>query len=50
MPSYEYECLTCGKVEVVLHGMFKKPRVKCPCGGKTRKIMSPPAGIKVKGG
>ncbi|UCD59348.1 MAG: zinc ribbon domain-containing protein, partial [Candidatus Hydrogenedentota bacterium] len=38
MPTYEYECNTCGHVFDVFHSMTAKPRVKCPeCGGRTKK-------------
>ena len=44
MPLYEYECLTCGaRFEEIQK--FSDPPVKkhAGCGGKVRKLLSPPA-------
>ena len=50
MPTYEYECTTCGHVCEVFHSMTVKPRVKCPeCGGRTKKLIGAGAGIIFKG-
>ena len=50
MPTYEYECITCGHVCDVFHSMTAKPRVKCPeCGGRTKKLIGAGAGIIFKG-
>jgi putative FmdB family regulatory protein len=43
MPIFEYECLSCGRVEShVLMGRRKKRRPACPrCGSsRTRRVMS----------
>lgn len=50
MPTYEYECKSCGTVQDVFHSMTKKPRVKClECGGSTKKLIGAGAGIIFKG-
>jgi putative FmdB family regulatory protein len=50
MPTYEYECRSCGHVTDVFHNMTAKPRVKCPeCGGRTKKLFGAGAGIIFKG-
>lgn len=50
MPTYEYECKSCGNVFDVFHSMTAKPRIKCPeCGGRTRKRIGAGAGIIFKG-
>ena len=50
MPTYEYECTSCGTVQDVFHSMTKKPRVKClKCGGRTKKLIGAGAGIIFKG-
>jgi len=50
MPTYEYECTSCGAVQDVFHSMTKKPRVKClKCGGRTKKLFGAGAGIIFKG-
>jgi len=51
MPTYEYECKSCGHISDFFHSMTAKPRVRCPaCGGKTRKLIGMGAGIIFKGG
>jgi putative FmdB family regulatory protein len=50
MPTYEYECRSCGHVSDVFHNMTARPRVKCPeCGGRTKKLLGAGAGIIFKG-
>lgn len=50
MPTYEYECRSCGCISDVFHSMTAKPRVKCPeCGGRTKKLIGIGAGIIFKG-
>lgn len=50
MPTYEYECKSCGNITEVFHKMTAKPRVKCPeCGGRTKKLPGAGAGIIFKG-
>ena len=50
MPTYEYECKSCGHISDVFHSMTTKPRVKCSeCGGRTKKLIGAGAGIIFKG-
>ena len=50
MPTYEYECKSCGHISDVFHSMTAKPRVKCSeCGGRTKKLIGAGAGIIFKG-
>lgn len=44
MPTYEYECLTCG-MHFESHQHFNDPPLQqCPeCRGKVRRVFSPPA-------
>jgi len=50
MPTYDYECKSCGDVSEKFHSMTAKPRVKCPkCGGATKKLIGAGAGIIFKG-
>ena len=50
MPTYDYECKSCGHTLEVFHNMTAKPRVKCPeCGGRTKKLIGAGAGIIFKG-
>lgn len=50
MPTYEYECRSCGQITDVFHNMTAKRRVKCPeCGGCTKKLFGSGAGIIFKG-
>jgi len=50
VPTYEYECQSCGKVFEKFHSMSSHPRVKCPdCGGRAKKLIGTGAGIIFKG-
>ena len=50
MPTYDYECQSCGEVFEKFHSMAKRPRVKCPlCGGRAKKLLGTGAGIIFKG-
>ncbi len=50
MPTYEYECRSCGHISDVFHSMTVKRRIKCPeCGGGTKKLIGAGAGIIFKG-
>ena len=51
MPTYDYECTTCGyKFERFQH-MQDKPLSSCPqCGWELRRLVGGGAGIIVKGG
>ena len=50
MPTYDYECQSCGDVFEKFHSMTARPRVKCPeCGGRTKKMLGAGAGIIFKG-
>ncbi len=49
MPIYEYKCTKCNKTFEMLQKATDLPLKKCPeCGGKLKKIISPPA-IQFKG-
>lgn len=50
MPTYEYECLSCGNKFERFHGMLDKPAKRCPkCRHGVRKILGVGAGIIFKG-
>ena len=50
MPTYSYECKTCGHVTEVFHGINAKRRVKCEeCSGACRRLVGAGAGIIFKG-
>ncbi len=50
MPTYDYECRSCGEVFEKFHSMTSRPRVKCPeCGGRSKKMIGAGAGIIFKG-
>ena len=49
MPIYEYKCDQCGHVSEVLQKVEDPPMTVCVnCGGRVRKLISPPA-IQFKG-
>jgi len=50
MPTYDYECQSCGHVFEKFHSMTSRARVKCPqCGGRAKKMLGTGAGIIFKG-
>lgn len=50
MPTYSYECKSCGEVMDVYHGMSIQPRIKCrSCGKGTKRLIGMGAGIIFKG-
>lgn len=50
MPTYEYECRTCGKSHEIFHGIKEPPRHKCPsCGGRMTRVISGGTGVIFKG-
>jgi putative FmdB family regulatory protein len=49
MPTYEYECTSCGHRVEVFQRLADKPLTTCEvCGGKLRKLFHP-VGISFKG-
>jgi putative FmdB family regulatory protein len=49
MPTYEYECLNCGRRTEVVQRFSDEPLRECPhCGGPLRKVFHP-VGIVLKG-
>ena len=50
MPTYEYECLKCGKRFEVFQKMTDEPKKRCPtCRGKVRRLIGAGAGMIFKG-
>jgi putative FmdB family regulatory protein len=50
VPTYSYECGSCGHVQDVFHGMSAEPKVMCdPCGKKCKRLMGTGAGFIFKG-
>ena len=50
MPTYEYECTTCGHHFEAFQQMSAKPLDKCPkCGKKPKRLISSGAGFIFKG-
>lgn len=51
MPTYEYECLTHGRYEMVRSYEDRDAERSCPtCGAPSRRVMSVPARSVVQGG
>lgn len=49
MPTYDYECRSCGTVTEVIHPMLEPGPTSCErCGGALRRVLYP-AGIIFKG-
>ena len=42
MPTYDYRCPKCDKVEEKYHSMTLEPRIVCKCGGIMEKQMGSP--------
>jgi putative FmdB family regulatory protein len=50
MPTYDYECLKCGKVTEAFHRVSDPLLKKCPhCQGKLKKLISTGSGLIFKG-
>lgn len=59
MPTYDYECMTCGKVFEVMQSMKDAPLTQCPADqcdqadpgkGEVRRRISAGGGVIYKGG
>ena len=49
MPTYDYQCRSCGSVTEVIHSMLEEGPSACErCGGELRRVLYP-AGIIFKG-
>jgi putative FmdB family regulatory protein len=49
MPTYDYQCRTCGTVTEVIHSMLEDGPTTCErCGGRLRRVLFP-TGIIFKG-
>lgn len=49
MPTYDYQCRSCGNVTEVIHSMLEPGPTQCErCGGDLRRVIYP-AGIIFKG-
>jgi putative FmdB family regulatory protein len=49
VPTYDYQCRTCGHTVEVIHGMTEEGPTACElCGGPLRRVLFP-AGIIFKG-
>ena len=50
MPTYSYECGSCGYILDLFHGMSAEPTVKCDqCGKKCKRLMGTGGGFIFKG-
>jgi putative FmdB family regulatory protein len=50
MPTYEYECASCGKDFDVFQSMSDDPLKVCPtCGGAVRRVINGGTGVIFKG-
>ncbi|MBU1698854.1 MAG: zinc ribbon domain-containing protein [Candidatus Eisenbacteria bacterium] len=50
MPTYEYECMSCGYRYELFQSMTEEPRKRCPkCRHKVRRLVGSGAGIIFKG-
>ncbi|OHB72487.1 MAG: hypothetical protein A2W23_02830 [Planctomycetes bacterium RBG_16_43_13] len=51
MPTYEYECASCGNRFELFHGVKESPKEKCPECGKlgAKKLIGAGAGFIFKG-
>jgi putative FmdB family regulatory protein len=45
MPTYDYDCASCGRRSEIVHGVYADPPTACPLcgGGPLRKAMTAPA-------
>lgn len=49
MPTYDYQCRSCGHITEVIHSMMEEGPSTCErCGGQLRRVLFP-AGIIFKG-
>jgi putative FmdB family regulatory protein len=49
VPTYDYQCRSCGSVTEVIHSMLEQGPARCErCGGDLRRVIYP-AGIIFKG-
>ncbi len=49
MPTYDYQCRSCGVITEVVHSMLEEGPTACPaCGGSLRRVVHA-AGIIFKG-
>lgn len=50
MPTYDYECTSCGHAFEHFQSMLDKPLRKCPkCGAKLKRLIGSGSGIIFKG-
>ena len=50
MPTYDYQCRSCGSITEVVHSMLEDGPTECErCGGELRRVFHP-TGIIFKGG
>ena len=50
MPTYDYQCRSCGSITEVVHSMLEEGPTECErCGGQLRRVFHP-TGIIFKGG
>ncbi|MDD4955916.1 MAG: zinc ribbon domain-containing protein [Candidatus Omnitrophica bacterium] len=50
MPTYDYECLKCGKISEAFHKVNGPPLKECPyCKGKVKRLISSGSGLIFKG-
>ena len=50
MPTYDYQCRSCGNITEVVHSMLEDGPTECErCGGPLRRVFHP-TGIIFKGG
>ena len=50
MPTYTYQCKSCGASFDLFHAMSARPRPKCAeCGGACKRLIGTGAGIIFKG-
>jgi putative FmdB family regulatory protein len=50
VPTYDYQCRSCGSITEVVHSMLEEGPTECErCGGQLRRVFHP-TGIIFKGG
>ena len=50
MPTYEYQCMGCGKKMEIFQKITDEPLTECPsCQGKMKRLISPGSGFIFKG-